>query len=170
MPLYTIHRRETFPLPPAAAWEFFSNPHNLPLITPPALGFEILTENLPRRIHAGMMIAYRVRPCAGIPLHWLTEITQLREGEYFVDEQRSGPYKLWHHEHWLRPAGGDGTEIEDLVTYRMPFSWLGTAMHRCFVRRRLEAIFDYRSVAVRRLAGDNKISAGGNPPLSAARN
>lgn len=150
MAFHTLHRREILPLPPSDAWEFFSNPRNLPLITPPALGFEILTGVLPPRIHAGMMIAYRVRPVAGIPLHWLTEITHVTEGEYFVDEQRSGPYAIWHHEHRFRETGG-GTEVEDLVTYRLPFGWAGALMHRLLVRRKLEAIFDFRSAAIQRL-------------------
>jgi ligand-binding SRPBCC domain-containing protein len=169
MPLHALHRKETVPVAPAAAWEFFSNPRNLPLITPPSLGFEILTPNPPDRIYAGMMIAYRVRPVAGLAVKWLTEITQVREGEYFVDEQRAGPYALWHHEHWLRPAPAGGTEVEDLVTYRLPLGWLGGAVHRIMVRRKLESIFDYRSVAVQKLAAANKFTQSPNPNDAPAR-
>jgi len=165
MLLYTLHRRETIPVTPAAAWEFFSNPRNLPLITPPALGFEILTKEPAPRIYPGMMIAYRVRPLPGLPWRWLTEITQVRAPGYFVDEQRAGPYALWHHEHWLRPAGASGTEVEDLVTYRLPLGWLGGAVHRLLVRRKLESIFDFRSAAVKRLAAAGQIFAPGESSL-----
>jgi ligand-binding SRPBCC domain-containing protein len=170
MPLHVLRRQETLPIAPAAAWEFFSNPRNLVLITPPSLGFEVLTPNLPERIYAGMMIAYRVRPLAGIPVLWLTEITHVREGEYFVDEQRAGPYALWHHEHWLRPAARGGTEVEDLVTYRLPLGWLGGAVHRLLVRRRIESIFDYRSTAVHKLAAANKFTHSRNPNDYPGRN
>jgi ligand-binding SRPBCC domain-containing protein len=159
MQVHTLHRKESFPLSLEAAWDFFSDPRNLARITPPELGFEVLTPDLPPRIYAGMMIAYRVRPLAGLPLTWLTEITHLREGEFFVDEQRAGPYALWHHEHRLRDDGASGTEVEDLVTFRLPFGPLGALMHRLVVRSKLEAIFEFRSAAVR------KVVAGcGAPP------
>jgi ligand-binding SRPBCC domain-containing protein len=161
MPAYTLHRKETIPMPVATAWEFFSNPCNLQKITPPELGFEILNASLPPRIYAGLMISYRVRPLLGIPVNWLTEITQVREGEYFVDEQRSGPYALWHHEHWVRDAGGGCTEAEDLVTYRLPLGWLGGLLHPLLVRRKLEAIFDFRSAAVGKICAAAKISTFG---------
>lgn len=151
MSIHTLHRKEIIGVPRSEAWEFFSNPHNLKLITPPALGFEIMTPDLPGRVYAGMMIEYRVRPLAGIPMRWLTEITQVSEGSYFVDEQRVGPYSLWHHEHWFRDAGGGGTEVEDRITYRLPFGWLAAPVHALVVRRQLARIFDFRTAVMRRL-------------------
>jgi ligand-binding SRPBCC domain-containing protein len=168
MQVHTLHRKESFPLPVTAAWDFFSNPNNLPVITPPELGFEILTPDLPPRIYAGMMIAYRVRPLAGFPVTWLTEITHLREGEFFVDEQRAGPYALWHHEHRLRDAGAGSTEVEDLVTFRLPIGRFGALLHRLVVRRKLEAIFDFRSAAVRGIAAGWGIPHPGVPATSRA--
>lgn len=95
------------------------------------------------KMYAGQIIAYTVRPLAGIPLYWMTEITHVQEGSYFVDEQRFGPYSLWHHQHHFRPIPG-GVEMTDLVHYKLPLGWLGMLGHRLFVRRQLEQIFDFR--------------------------
>ena len=128
---------------PQEVWDFVSDPSNLKLITPPSMGFEIRTADLPDKIYPGLMIRYRVRPFAGIPTNWLTEITHVRELEYFVDEQRSGPYSLWHHEHHIQ-AEGNGTRMRDIVTYRLPLGILGDLARILFVRKRLGQIFSYR--------------------------
>jgi ligand-binding SRPBCC domain-containing protein len=94
------------------------------------------------------MIEYRVKPIAGVPLTWLTEITHVREGESFVDEQRVGPYAIWHHEHFFREIAG-GTEVEDRVTYALRLGWLGELAHPFIVRPQLERIFAFRAEAVR---------------------
>jgi ligand-binding SRPBCC domain-containing protein len=151
MSTHTLHQKEIIAVPRSVAWAFFSNPRNLKLITPQSLGLEISTPDLPGEIHAGMMIEYRVSPVAGIRVRWLTEITHFRAGEYFVDEQRVGPYALWHHEHWFRDAAGGGTEVEDRVTYRLPFGWLAAPVHALVVRRQLARIFAFRSAAMQRL-------------------
>lgn len=144
MAIHTLHRKQIIAATRDAAWAFFSNPRNLASITPPELGFEVLTPDLPAHIYPGMMIAYRVRPLLGVPMKWLTEITQVKEGEYFVDEQRIGPYSIWHHEHWFRPAGEGKVEIEDRVTYALPLGWLGNLAHPLLVRPQLERIFAFR--------------------------
>lgn len=133
---------QLLPIPIGEAWAFFSNPSNVGRITPPWMRFEI-TSPLPERVYAGQIVTYRVRPMLGIPVNWVTEITQVREPHFFVDEQRFGPYRFWHHEHHLREVDG-GVEMEDLVTYSLPYGWLGALVHRLVVARRLEEIFDYR--------------------------
>lgn len=94
-------------------------------------------------MYAGMIIAYKVHPILGIPITWVTEITHLKNLEYFVDEQRSGPYRMWHHQHIFREIHG-GTLIEDIVDYILPLGPLGDAAHALFVGRQLQEIFDYR--------------------------
>jgi ligand-binding SRPBCC domain-containing protein len=132
------------------AWEFFSNPHNLAKITPPELDFTVLTA-LPERIHSGMMIEYRVRPLLGIPVRWLTEITHVEPGKFFVDEQRIGPYRIWHHEHHFKPLDGERIEMTDRVTYVLPFAPFGDLMHPFLVKPQLAKIFGFREKAVNAL-------------------
>ncbi len=151
MAIHTLRRTQIIPTSRESAWEFFSDPRNLAKITPPSMGFQTVTPDLPGRIHPGLMIEYRVRPVAGVPLTWLTEITHVTEGESFVDEQRVGPYAIWHHEHVFRDAQGGGVEMEDRVTYVLPFGWLGNLAHPILVLPQLERIFAFREEAVRSL-------------------
>ena len=145
MPTHTLHRKQTIRATRESAWDFFSNARNLAKSTPPGLGFQIVTPGLPARIHAGLMIEYRVTPLLGIPLAWLTEITHVSPGEYFVDEQRRGPYALWHHAHWFHDLGGGRIELEDRVTYRLPFQPIGDIVHPLLVKPQLEQIFAFRA-------------------------
>lgn len=145
MKLYRLHQIQQLPIPLAEAWDFFSDPANLPLITPPDLGFRI-TSPLPPRIYAGMIVSYTVTPFAGLPLTWVTEITQADKPQFFVDEQRSGPYRFWHHQHLFRQTAA-GTEMTDLVHYALPFGPL-SRVAAPLVRRRLAAIFAYRRQAL----------------------
>jgi len=133
-------------------WDFISSPSNLREITPDYMGFEITTPGLPPKIYPGLMISYRVRPVLGIKMNWLTEITQVREPYYFVDEQRAGPYALWHHEHRLEPTG-KGVLMSDLVTYRLPAGPLGTLAHGLFIKKQLKGIFQYREHALEKRFG-----------------
>lgn len=147
MKVYRLQQLQILPVRISEAWAFFVNPANLPLITPPDLGFRIVSD-IPERIYAGMIVSYTVTPFAGIPVNWLTEITHLVEPHFFVDEQRQGPYRFWHHQHLFREVDG-GTEMTDIVHYGLPFDPLG----RCvapFVKTRLEAIFTYRRKTVTR--------------------
>ena len=114
MAFYQLRRSQVVAATPERVWEFLSSPRNLREITPPGLGFEILTPDLPERIHPGLIVVYRVRPVLRIPVTWVTEITHVVPGESFVDEQRAGPYALWHHEHRMRAVDG-GVRIDDLV-------------------------------------------------------
>jgi ligand-binding SRPBCC domain-containing protein len=144
MPIYTLRRTQLVALPLHECWSFFSDPANLSRITPPSLGFRVLSE-LPAEIYPGLMIRYTVSPLLRFPITWLTEITQVRKPEFFVDEQRVGPYRLWHHEHSFRAIDERQTEVQDLVHYVPPFGPFGTALDRLIIRRQLAAIFDFRA-------------------------
>jgi ligand-binding SRPBCC domain-containing protein len=128
-------------------WDFISSPSNLKHITPPHMGFDILTPNLPEKMYAGMMIEYKVKPILGIPMNWLTEITHVQELEFFVDEQRSGPYSLWHHQHHIK-ATPKGVLMTDIVHYRPPLGILGDIANAVLIKSQLKQIFDFRTVAV----------------------
>ena len=147
MAIYQIHKELEVSASLEEVWEFISSPSNLKEITPGYMGFEITTPGIPEKIYPGLMISYRVRPLLGIKMTWLTEITQVREPLYFVDEQRVGPYALWHHEHMLSPLD-HGTLMTDLVTYRPPAGPLGTLARWLFIRKQLEGIFHYRELAL----------------------
>jgi ligand-binding SRPBCC domain-containing protein len=111
----------------------------------------LITPN-PPRMYPGQMLEYSVRPFPGFRSGWLTEITHVREGEYFVDEQRIGPYRLWHHEHHFRRAPG-GVEMEDIVHYALPFGPFGTPIGGASVRRNLDRIFSFRAQTLSRRLG-----------------
>lgn len=128
-------------------WDFISSPRNLDDITPDNMGFEITSAELPEKMYAGMIITYKVSPLFGIRVNWMTEITQVVEGAYFVDEQKLGPYKLWHHQHILREIPG-GVLMDDVVTYQPPFGFAGKVLNKLLIRRRLEEIFDFRWRAI----------------------
>jgi ligand-binding SRPBCC domain-containing protein len=147
MAIHVLHHRQIVPASVADCWAFFSDPRNLAEITPPELDFRILSE-LPPAIHAGMMIEYRVRPLFGVPVSWLTEITQVEKERRFVDEQRVGPYRIWHHEHLFTPLAPGRTEIADCVHYVLPGWWVGDLLHALLVRRQLVKIFAFRERAV----------------------
>jgi len=140
--LCRLECRQCLPLSLAHGWDFFSRPDNLVRITPPDLGFEV-TSVLPERMYAGMIVSYRVNPFGRISVPWVTEITHVREAEFFVDEQRSGPFRFWHHQHHFQEVAG-GIEMTDLVHYQLPFGWLGNLLAGRLVERRLSAIFAYR--------------------------
>lgn len=141
--VYHLRRQQFVPGEPARIWEFFATPRNLDTLTPPSLRFVILGDVVPR-MYAGQMIAYRIGILPGVWTHWLTEITQVREGEFFVDEQRLGPYRLWHHEHHFTPAPG-GVMMADRITYDPGWGPLGGSIHALWIRRQLATIFDYRA-------------------------
>jgi ligand-binding SRPBCC domain-containing protein len=147
MPIHVLRDTQVVPASPAQCWDFFSDPRNLPKITPPELGFQVLSE-LPERIYPGMMIEYRVRPLLRVPLTWLTEITHVDTPRSFVDEQRVGPYAIWHHEHSFKALDGGRTEICDLVHYVLPFGWAAEWAHPLLVQPQLNRIFDFRREAV----------------------
>ena len=143
--IHRLVREQRLPGRPAAIWEFFAAPRNLNALTPRNLSFAIVGAE-PGRMHAGQLIEYRIGVLPGVTTRWLTEITHVQEGEYFVDEQRLGPYRLWHHEHHFAPdVSGDGVRMTDRVTYEVGWSLLGEAVHALWIRRQLAEIFAYRS-------------------------
>lgn len=153
MAIHTLRKTQLVPATLAECWDFFSDPRNLARITPPGMGFRVTSENLPREIRPGLLIAYRVRPLAGIPVAWLSEITHVRAPHGFVDEQRVGPYRVWHHEHSFVEKGERLVEVRDEVTYALPFGALGDILAGWLVRRQLAAIFRFREKAVAEIFG-----------------
>jgi ligand-binding SRPBCC domain-containing protein len=149
--MYQLKKVQFVPADLQTCWDFFSSPANLKLITPAYMGFDMLTE-VPDKMYEGLMIGYRVTPLWGIPMQWITEIKYVHDLEFFVDEQRQGPYRIWHHEHHFREVPG-GVEMTDIVTYTLPAGILGKWAHPVLVRRKLEEIFDYRFKQVEVLFG-----------------
>jgi ligand-binding SRPBCC domain-containing protein len=147
MKIHNLTRELFVPSPPGTAWTFFSNPKNLPVITPPEMNFKILTKNLPEKIFSGMLIDYSLTPLFGIRTNWVTEIKEVKENEFFIDEQLKGPYALWRHKHSFIPHE-KGTLMKDEVEYVMPFSSIGEMAHRWHVKKKLDFIFDYREKVI----------------------
>ncbi|MFT6002325.1 MAG: ligand-binding SRPBCC domain-containing protein [Flavobacteriales bacterium] len=133
-------------------WDFISSPRNLKEITPDYMGFDITSTDIPEKMYPGMIITYEVKPLLGIKTPWMTEITQVKELEFFIDEQRVGPYKLWHHQHFIKPIKG-GVLMRDIVTYSPPFGFLGALANKLIIRKKLNEIFDYRTLAVNKKFG-----------------
>lgn len=142
MAFYCIKTEQRLPISINEAWDFFSSPKNLNEITPKDMGF-IITNNPVKEMFAGQIITYKVSPVAGIKMDWMTEITQVKDKEYFIDEQRFGPYALWHHQHYFEEIDG-GVLMRDEVNYKLPFGILGVIAHSLFVKNKLKQIFDYR--------------------------
>lgn len=152
MSSYCIKRTQFIPISLDEAWEFFSHPANLQKITPAHMNFRVLNNSFSDTMYAGQIITYKVSPIAGVPLFWMTEITHVVDKQYFVDEQRFGPYALWHHTHRFKLVAG-GVEMTDIVHYKLPLGPLGQFAHWLFVKKQVEEIFNYRKVAVEKLFG-----------------
>jgi ligand-binding SRPBCC domain-containing protein len=150
--VYRFKTVQQIPVSLQAAWDFFSNPANLSTITPPNMGFKMVSLYHGDTMYPGQIIEYKVKPVLGIPLYWMTEITHVEDQKYFVDEQRFGPYSLWHHQHHFKAISG-GVEMSDIVHYKIPFGILGDLSQALFVRKELKSIFDYRIKAVERIFG-----------------
>ncbi|WP_242086344.1 SRPBCC family protein [Aestuariivivens sediminis] len=151
MKLFKLHRKQKLPISVEQAWNFLSDPNNLKTITPDYMGFHILS-GADRAMYAGQIIEYMVTPILGIKTKWVTEITHVIPHRYFVDEQRFGPYSLWHHKHFINPIEG-GVEMEDIIDYKLPFGILGQWAHPLLVRPKLEEIFNYRTKKLEDLFG-----------------
>ncbi len=151
MKIYTLHKKQNLPISVDQAWDFLSDPRNLKTITPDYMGFHILS-GADRPMFPGQIIQYIVTPVLGIKTKWVTEITHVRDKEYFVDEQRFGPYSLWHHKHFIKPIEG-GVEMEDIVDYKVPMGILGQLVHPILVKPKLEEIFNYRTKKLEELFG-----------------
>lgn len=150
--VYSLKTNQKIPISLPVAWNFFSNPENLKEITPANLGFTIISKHHGNQMYQGQIIEYKIRPLLGIPLYWMTEITHVVEPHFFVDEQRFGPYSLWHHQHHFRIIDG-GVEMTDIVHYKLPLWFVGDMANAILVRRQLQQIFAYRFTAIEQYFG-----------------
>ena len=151
MKIFTLHKKQKLPISKQQAWDFLSDPKNLKSITPDYMSFDIL-RGAEKSMYPGQIIQYIVTPILGIKTKWVTEITHVRDQHYFVDEQRFGPYKLWHHKHFIKEIKG-GVEMEDIIDYKIPFGLLGQLLHPYIVRPKIEEIFSYRTQKLEELFG-----------------
>lgn len=141
--VYRLSSKQKIPISVDEAWEFLSNPKNLKTITPNYMSFDIISGD-DKPMFAGQIIQYIVTPVLGIKTNWVTEITHVHDKKYFVDEQRFGPYALWHHKHFVKPIDG-GVEMEDIIDYKVPFGFIGRMVHPILVKPKLTEIFNYRT-------------------------
>lgn len=152
--IYTKSSTQKLPISMDVAWEFLSNPRNLKTITPEYMSFNIIS-GADRKMYAGQIIQYTVTPILGIKAKWVSEITQVVDREYFIDEQRFGPYAFWHHKHFIKEIEG-GVEMEDVIDYKVPMGILGQLVHPFLVKPKLEEIFEYRRKKLIELFGELK--------------
>lgn len=148
MAFYQLTRTQTIPAGINDVWNYIATPRNLQEITPADMGFLITSNNGSERMYPGMIITYKVSPLFGIKLNWVTEITHISEYEYFVDEQRIGPYSMWHHEHKIQPVDG-GVQMTDIVSYQPPLGFIGGIVNSLILKKRLQQIFDYRFMVLK---------------------
>lgn len=139
--------KQKIPVGLEEAWGFFSSPENLNKLTPTDMKFVITSAGEYKKAYPGMIITYKVSPVFNIGMHWMTEISQVKEYEYFVDDQRSGPFKIWHHQHHFKEIPG-GVEMTDILHYKIPFGFLGKLAGLLFVNKRVRQIFEYRRKAL----------------------
>ena len=152
MKLYRLEKSQKLPITIEEGWAFFSNPENLKIITPDYMGFDIIdSEN--SRMYSGQIIKYNVTPIFNISMKWVTEISHVNENKQFVDEQRFGPYKFWHHKHIFNEIDG-GIEIIDILDYMLPFGVVGRLFHPILVKPKLEEIFNYREQKLKEIFGE----------------
>lgn len=150
--IYQLSAKINLPIPLEEAWKFLSDPGNLKVITPDYMGFHIIS-GTDRAMYAGQIITYKVSPLLGIKMNWVTEITHVEDRKYFVDEQRIGPYSMWHHKHFLKEIK-NGTEITDVVHYRLPIAIIANRFHSILVKPKLKEIFEYRTKALLKRFGE----------------
>jgi len=150
--IYQLSAEIILPISLDDAWEFFSDPSNLKAITPEYMGFNILS-SMDESMYPGQIISYMVSPLLGIKMNWVSEITHVEHKKYFVDEQKIGPYAIWHHKHFLREIEG-GTEIKDIVHYKLPISMIANRFHSLIVKPRLKEIFEYRTNKLNTMFGE----------------
>ncbi len=158
MGFYQLKTTQKIPAPLEQVWEFISSPANLKKITPDHMGFDITSGDLPEKMYPGMIISYKVSPLFGLKLTWVTEITHVEDKKYFVDEQRVGPYTMWHHEHIIEPVEG-GTLMKDIVSYKPPFGFLGSIANSLIIKLQLKEIFDYREKAIEKIFNTQSVKS-----------
>lgn len=147
MRTFTLEREQIVDTDIKQAWDFFSSPDNLSLITPSYLNFKVLSPKSREKVYSGMRISYKVHPILGIPMKWVTRIEDVDAPYSFVDTQEKGPYKLWKHTHTFTETS-EGVLIKDRVEYSLPFGFLGAIAHNLFVKRQLAGIFEFRKKVI----------------------
>jgi ligand-binding SRPBCC domain-containing protein len=152
MAFYQLIKTQKLPASVNEVWDFISSPSNLKKITPEHMGFIVTSNTGEEKMYPGMIITYKVSPLFGIKLNWMTEITHVSDFKYFVDEQRIGPYSMWHHQHKIEAIEG-GVLMTDIVTYQPPFGILGAIANSLLIRDQLEQIFNFRTVALEKMFG-----------------
>lgn len=163
--MFKLHFTQKIPLSLEESWDFFSSPVNLKILTPEHLKFEVTNDYDSKKMYAGQIIAYKIRPLFNFPLEWVSEITHVQAPFYFVDEQRFGPYKFWHHEHRFHSIQ-NGVELEDIIYYKLPFGFLGKILNSLKIKQDLEAIFAYRRQKLEQLFGPYEEDAKDPPKPS----
>tara|TARA_B100000683_G_scaffold103217_1_gene101879 strand:+ start:2131 stop:2589 length:459 start_codon:yes stop_codon:yes gene_type:complete len=143
MKLTQLHFEQKINTDLSNLWEFISSPKNLSKITPNYMDFNIKSK-VPEQMYEGLIISYTIKPILGIKLNWVTEITHIKDKNYFVDEQRSGPYKMWHHEHILEETN-DGIIMKDIISYIPPYGFIGLILNKLFIKKQVREIFQYRT-------------------------
>ena len=150
MSVYSLKKTQFIPISLDAAWDFFSHPKNLAVMTPAYLNLKFTNELYGEEMYPGQVMTYNVRPVLGIPMFWMTEITHVVPKKFFVDEQRFGPYAMWHHQHHFEEVEG-GVLMTDLIHYKAPLGFLGDIAVALFIKKQLEGIFDFRKKKVEEL-------------------
>lgn len=151
--MYQLDREIVLASDPKTVWDFLSTPLNLNALTPPDLHFQVLSP-VPEKMYNGLTILYEIHIPVFGKHRWLTEIKHIEEGAFFVDEQRLGPYRFWYHQHRLEALADGKTRVIDRVSYALPGSLVGVLVHRLWVRKMLEEIFDYRARRMVELFGE----------------
>jgi len=147
MAFYQFNQEQIIDASMEEVWDFISSPMNLKKITPPYMGFDVITLDIPKKMYPGMIIAYKVSPLFGIKTTWVTEITKVKPLAFFIDEQRVGPYKLWHHQHFIEPHP-KGVLMKDIISYSPPFGFLGSIANSLIIKSKLKEIFNFRKKAI----------------------
>jgi len=155
MKSYQVKFSQNLPISLSKAWDFFSSPANLAKITPDDMEFIVTSQGAEGKMYPGMIITYKVSPLFGVHLSWMTEITQVEPEKYFIDEQRFGPFKFWHHQHHFKSIEG-GVEMTDILTYGLPLGFLGRLAHRIMVKNKIKEIFIFREQKVNEMFGTYK--------------
>ena len=152
MNFFQIKKKQSLPISISKAWGFFSDPKNLCVITPDYMNFKIIHSDN-RSIYPGQIIKYSVSPLFGIRMNWVTEITNVKEESYFVDEQRFGPYSFWHHKHFIKEID-NGILMDDIIHYKIPFGFIGIILNKVYIKNKLSKIFKYRESKLNKIFGN----------------
>ena len=154
MKIFKLKYSQKLPINLNEAWDFLSSPNNLELITPKSMDFNIIDWDK-KKAYPGQIIQYTVKPILGIKINWVTEITQVRDKEFFIDEQRFGPYTFWHHKHFVKEIEG-GVIMEDVIHYKPPFGLIGVLLNFLFIKSKLNSVFKYRELELIKTFGNFK--------------